>query len=73
MKADNLLQFDTSLMKDVHFTETRSLEFRVSFYNIFNRPTFSSIGTNIDTSSAGLAGAQLNTPRLGEVAAKLYF
>lgn len=73
VKADNLLQFDTSLMKDVHFTETRSLEFRVSFYNIFNRPTFSSIGTNIDTSSAGLAGAQLNTPRLGEVAAKLYF
>ncbi len=73
LKADNLLQFDTSLMKDVHFTETRSLEFRVSFYNIFNRPTFSGIGTNIDTSSAGLPSSELNAPREGEVAAKLYF
>jgi len=32
--------YDTSLLKDFHFTEKRYLEFRSQFYNLFNRPNF---------------------------------
>lgn len=73
IKAGNLLQLDTTLMKQVHFTSERSLEFRVSFYNVFNHPTFTSPATNIDASSAGQVSATLNAARIGEIAAKFYF
>lgn len=74
LRADGLVQFDMSLIKDFRFTESRSLELRASFYNIFNHPTFAApSNTNIDSSTAGVVTSTLNANRQGEIAAKLYF
>jgi hypothetical protein len=73
LRADGLVQFDVSLMKSFQFTETKSIEFRASFYNIFNHPTFAAPATNIDSPSAGTVSSTLNAARQGELAAKIYF
>ena len=73
MRNQDLVQFDLSILKDFHFTESRSLEFRGSFFNVFNHTTFATPVTNIDTSSAGQITATLNAARSVELAAKIYF
>ncbi|WP_035356731.1 TonB-dependent receptor [Edaphobacter aggregans] len=73
LRADGLVQFDVSLIKSVRFTESRSLEFRASFYNIFNHTTFTAPSTNIDAASAGTISSTLNAARQAELAAKIYF
>ncbi len=73
LRADGLVQFDTSLIKNFRFTESKSLELRASFYNTFNHTTFASPSTNIDAVSAGTISSTLNAARQGEVAAKIYF
>jgi hypothetical protein len=73
LRADGLVQFDVSLIKSVRFTESRSLEFRASFYNVFNHTTFAAPSTNIDATSAGTISSTLNAARQAELAAKIYF
>lgn len=73
LRADGLVQFDASLIKNFRFTETKSLEFRASFYNIFNHTTFTAPSTNIDSASGGTISSTLNPARQGELAAKIYF
>jgi len=74
LRADGLVQFDLSLIKNFRFTDTKSVEFRASFYNIFNHPTFAApSNTNIDSASGGTVTSTLNPARQGEVAAKIYF
>ena len=73
MRNDGLVQFDLSILKDFHFTESRSLEFRGSFFNVFNHTTFATPAANIDSSSAGQITATLNAARSVELAAKIYF
>ncbi|WP_353072482.1 TonB-dependent receptor [Tunturiibacter gelidoferens] len=73
LRADGLVQFDLSLLKSFHFSETRSLEFRGSFFNLFNHTTFAAPTTNIDSSSAGQVSSTLNGSRQIELAAKIYF
>lgn len=73
LTADHLLQFDVTLMKAVRFTESSRLEFRASFYNVFNHPTFGKPSTNIDSSSAGQVSSTLKAARQGELALKFYF
>lgn len=73
LRADGLVQFDASLIKSFHFTESKSLEFRASFYNVFNHTTFAAPSTNIDATSAGTISSTLNAARQGELAAKIYF
>jgi hypothetical protein len=34
----NSVSFDTSLLKDFHFTETKLLQLRGEFFNVLNRP-----------------------------------
>jgi len=73
LRADGLVQFDGSLIKMFHFSDTRSLEFRGSFFNVFNHTTFRTPSTNIDSTSAGQVTATLNAARQVELAAKVYF
>jgi hypothetical protein len=73
LRADGLVQFDLSLLKSFHFTDTRSLEFRGSFFNIFNHTTFAAPSTNINSTSTGQITATRNASRQVELAAKLYF
>jgi hypothetical protein len=73
LRADPLKQMDLTAMKNIGLGEGRSLEFRVSFYNVFNRPTFAAPTTTIDTASGGTITATQNTSRLGELAMKVHF
>jgi hypothetical protein len=73
MRNDGLVQFDISVLKSFHFTETRSLEFRGAFFNVFNHTTFATPVTNIDSSSAGQITSTLNAARSIELAGKIYF
>lgn len=74
LRADGLVQFDLSLIKNFRFTDTKSVEFRASFYNVFNHTTFAApSNTNIDSASGGIVTSTLNPARQGELAAKIYF
>jgi len=73
MRNDGLVQFDVSILKSFHFSDTRSLEFRGAFFNIFNHTTFATPVTNIDSSSAGQITSTLNAARSIELAGKIYF
>jgi hypothetical protein len=73
MQYDHLIQFDFSLTKLITLGAERSLEFRGEFFNIFNRPTFGSPSTTINSSSGASVGSTLNTSRLIEIAVKAHF
>jgi hypothetical protein len=73
LRADGLVQFDVSLIKSFHFTDTRSIEFRGNFFNVFNHTTFAAPSTNIDSNSAGQVTSTLNASREIELAGKIYF
>jgi hypothetical protein len=68
--------FDMALLKDVRLTESKSLEFRAEFFNIFNHAQFeipSGDATgNILSSSFGYITAA-NPGRIGQVAIKFLF
>jgi hypothetical protein len=42
LQADKLIQFDLTVMKNFHFDEKRSMEFRAEMFNILNHPAFAS-------------------------------
>ena len=46
--------WDTSAMKDIHFTEGRYLELRGDAFNVFNHPWFGQPNTNIQSSQVGV-------------------
>jgi hypothetical protein len=71
--GDNLNQFDFTAMKDFPFTETRRVEFRAEFFNLFNHSVFALPGTNVNSSSGGQVSSTLNSNRIIEFAIKLYF
>jgi hypothetical protein len=73
MRNDGLVQFDVSLLKKVSLGDARSLEFRGSFFNVFNHTTFATPTTNIDSASAGQITSTLNAARSIELAGKIYF
>jgi hypothetical protein len=73
LRGDNLNQFDFTAMKDFPFTETRRLEFRAEFFNLFNHAVFALPGTNINSSSGGQVSSTANSNRIIEFAMKLFF
>ncbi|HEY3838766.1 MAG TPA: carboxypeptidase-like regulatory domain-containing protein [Bryobacteraceae bacterium] len=73
LRADHLYQFDFTVGKNFVFTETKYLEFRTEFFNIFNHPTFAGPATAVDTSSGGQISSTLNAGRTIELALKLFF
>ncbi|MGA2629582.1 MAG: carboxypeptidase-like regulatory domain-containing protein [Terriglobia bacterium] len=60
------------LYKDTKITESTKIELRFEFFNLFNHTQFTSVGTNINSSTFGRATAALD-PRLIQLAAKFYF
>jgi hypothetical protein len=73
LRADDLIQFDVAALKSFRFGETKSLELRGEFFNLFNRPTFGAPSTNIDSSSGAQVTSTLNTSREVELSVKGYF
>jgi hypothetical protein len=71
--ADHLNQFDFTGMKDFPLTETKRLEFRAEFFNLFNHPVFAIPGTSINSSSGGQVSSTLNSNRIIEFALRFYF
>ena len=67
-----LNNFDMALVKDLRLTETKSLEFRAEWFNIFNHAQFGEPNGNIDSSIFGLV-TSANPPRIGQVAMKFFF
>lgn len=70
--------FDFALLKDVRLTESKRLEIRAEFFNIFNHAQF--YGNNnvqgfIDSGPATFGGIfnSSYSPRIGQLAAKFYF
>jgi hypothetical protein len=64
--------WDMALSKQVHFTESTSLELRAEFFNLFNHAQFQTPSGLINSSSFGVV-TNASDPRIGQVAAKLHF
>jgi len=59
-------------MKDLPLTESKKLEFRAEFYNIFNHTQFGSPQGDIINSSFGFV-TMARDPRIGQLAVKFAF
>ena len=59
-------------MKDLPITESKKLEFRAEFYNIFNHAQFGSPQGDIINSSFGFV-TSARDPRSGQLAMKFFF
>jgi hypothetical protein len=69
--------WDMALLKDVHLTESKTLELRGEFFNIFNHAQFygpTAVDANFNA-GPGVFGQVLSAaaPRIGQVAVKFYF
>jgi hypothetical protein len=64
--------WDMALLKNTRITETKSLQFRFEFFNIFNHAQFLTPVGNIDNSQFGYVTTAGN-PRIGQVAARFLF
>jgi hypothetical protein len=67
--------YDMALSKNLPVTESKSLEFRVEAFNIFNHSQFygpTSVNGNINSSSFGQV-VSAASPRLMQVAVKFTF
>jgi hypothetical protein len=60
------------LLKNINFTESKSLELRFEAFNIFNHAQFQNPDGNIDSSNFGIITAA-NAPRILQLGARLHF
>ena len=67
-----LNNFDMALVKDVRLTESKSIEFRAEWFNIFNHAQFMNPHGNFDSGEFGLVTGAY-APRIGQVAMKFVF
>ncbi len=64
---------NVSLSKTFNVTETLRLDFRGEAFNLFNRVTFGTGSTNLNSLSFGQVSNQANDPRTLQVALKIYW
>jgi hypothetical protein len=64
--------WDFGLLKDLPLTESKKLEFRAEFFNIFNHTNFQLPQGDIINSSFGFV-TSANDPRIGQLAIKFLF
>ena len=67
-----IANWEFGLMKDLRLTESKTLEFRAEFYNLFNHAQFDLPQGDIINSSFGFVNSA-NDPRIGQVALKFLF
>jgi hypothetical protein len=73
LRADGLVQFDVTLLKQFSISDRIKFELRGSFFNVFNHTTFAAPNSSIASSSTGTVSATLNGARQVELAGKVYF
>ena len=67
--------YDMALLKNVRLTESKSLQFRLEGFNVFNHAQFfgpQAVDGNIDSSAFGQV-ISATAPRLGQLGAKFFF
>ena len=67
--------YDMALLKNVRLSETKSLQFRIEAFNVFNHTQFfgpQTVNGNIASPSFGQV-VNADPPRLMQLAAKLFF
>ncbi|HLM98970.1 MAG TPA: carboxypeptidase regulatory-like domain-containing protein [Bryobacteraceae bacterium] len=64
--------FDLALLKDTHITESKVLQLRFEFFNVFNHTQFQGPQGSILNGTFGYV-TNANAPRIGQVALKLLF
>ncbi len=67
-----LNDFDMALLKDFHLTESKTLEFRAEWFNIFNHAQFMTPNGDINTGTFGLVTGAY-PPLIGQLALKFEF
>jgi hypothetical protein len=65
--------FDFAVFKDTKITESTKLELRFEFFNLLNHAQFTSVGTNINSTSTFGRSTAARAPRYIQLAAKFYF
>jgi hypothetical protein len=65
--------WDISLIKNTKITETKSVEFRAEFYNVWNHPQFNPPVNNAADSTFGEVQNSSVPPRIMQFALKFYF
>jgi len=55
--------FDFSIIKDTHITESKTLQFRAEFFNLPNHATFSTPNDDLGNSSFGLSTSTMTSER----------
>jgi hypothetical protein len=73
LTSDGVKNFDLSLQKSTVIHESKKLEFRAEFYNIFNRVQFAPPVTTQGASTFGAILSQVNKPRQIQLSLRLNF
>lgn len=73
LRADSLRELDFALLKNFKVTESKTLQFRAEFFNLFNTPTFSTPSGSVNAASGGVVTSTLNAARQVQLALKFYF
>jgi hypothetical protein len=81
LRGPGVNKWDLAMFKNFQVTERWRLQFRSEFFNVFNHPSFTTVGTSLNTVAAGV-NPTLNSfavvtgtrdARVMQVALKLYF
>ncbi|MEZ5355495.1 MAG: TonB-dependent receptor [Bryobacteraceae bacterium] len=78
VRSDGPQNFDLSLFKSFAIAESKSIQFRAEFFNLFNTPQFAAPGSNgrdsnFGTSQFGVIFVQRNVPRDLQLALRFNF
>jgi outer membrane receptor protein involved in Fe transport len=73
LRGPGQVNFDGSVLKRTPVTETKSIEFRAEFFNIFNNPNFANPGGVIGSPSFGVISQSSSSPRIVQFALKYIF
>ena len=73
LRMDYPRNFDLSLFRSFPVTEAKRLEFRAEFFNAFNTPRFGQPDNTVGDQYFGQINSTANSPRIIQLALKLYF
>ncbi len=73
LRAPNSYNESFGLMRHIKLGERATLMLRGEFFNAFNRVVFSAPVANISAANFGRVTGQANSPRQGQVAARIDF
>lgn len=75
LRADGVVEIDATLKRTFQLgdSKSRQLEMRFESFNLANHPTFSPPNATIGSSAAGTVTSTLNSNRIFQAAAKIFF